>query len=152
LYKWVTKSVLREEEKRHSPLKTLIVEDNATFRKAFSDVLKELFPTMHIEEAGNGKDALDKVLRFTPDLIFMDIRLGQQNGLELTKIIRRDDSNATIVVLTDYNLPEYREAAFQCGADDFVVKGSLNPPAIKALIQSISSDKNLGVKTGRWSR
>jgi DNA-binding NarL/FixJ family response regulator len=133
-------------------LKTLIVEDNATFRKAFSDVLKDLFPAMRIEEAANAKEALDKARGFAPDLIFMDIRLGQQNGLELTKKIRQDDSKATIVVLTDYNLPEYREAAFQCGADDFVVKGSLNLPAVKALIQSISSDKNLGIKAGRWSR
>ena len=123
-------------------LKTLIVEDNATFRGAFKEVLCKLFPSAIVEEATDGPQALSKVESFSPDLIFMDVRLPGETGLELTRKIKAVHPHISIVVLTDYDLPEYREAAFESGADDFVVKGSLNPPAIAALVKSIASQKN----------
>lgn len=96
---------------------------------------------MIVEQAEDGTEALNKVRCFAPDLIFMDIRLPGQTGLELTSKIKQDHPDMTIVLLTDYNLPEYREAAFANGADDFIVKGSLNPPAIAKLVKSLSSQK-----------
>jgi len=126
-------------------LKTLIVEDNATFRKAFREVLCRLFTTGVVEEAVDGPQALSKVETFCPDLVFMDVRLPGETGLELTRKIKARHPNIVIVVLTDYDLPEYRAAAFESGADDFVVKGSLNPPAIAALVKSISGHKKSSV-------
>ena len=125
------------------PLKTLIVEDNATFRKTFKEVLCKTFPLMAVEEAQDGVEALKKIETFVPDLVFMDIRLPGQTGLELTKKIKTSHPEVTVIILTDYNLPEYREAAFDSGADDFVVKGSLNPAAIEVLVKLISSRKHL---------
>jgi DNA-binding NarL/FixJ family response regulator len=126
-----------------SAWKTLIVEDNVTFRKAFIDILCKTFPLMAVEEAQDGVEALKKIETFVPDLVFMDIRLPGQTGLELTKKIKASRPEVTVIILTDYNLPEYREAAFDSGADDFVVKGSLNPAAIEALVKLISSRKHL---------
>jgi DNA-binding NarL/FixJ family response regulator len=123
--------------------KTLIVEDNVTFRRAFKEVLCKTFPLMAVEEAQDGVEALKKIETFVPDLVFMDIRLPGQTGLELTKKIKASHPEVTVIILTDYNLPEYREAAFDSGADDFVVKGSLNPAAIEALVKLISSRKHL---------
>jgi DNA-binding NarL/FixJ family response regulator len=122
-------------------LRTLIVEDNVTFRQAFKEVLCKLFSSMIVEEAENGSLALSKIESFRPELVFMDVRLPGETGLELTRKIKASHPRIAIVVLTDYDLPEYREAAFESGADDFVVKGSLNPPAIAALVKSISADK-----------
>ena len=122
-------------------MKTLIVEDNDTFREAFREVLCKLFSSAIVEEAVDGSQALSKVASFGPDLIFMDVRLPGETGLEITRKIKASHPHIAIVVLTDYDLPEYREAAFESGADDFVVKGSLNPPAIAALIKSISKTK-----------
>jgi CheY-like chemotaxis protein len=124
-------------------MRTLIVEDNVTFRNTFKEVLCKRFPSMLVEEALDGVEALEKVETFLPDLVFMDIRLPGETGLELTKRIKADHPEILIIILTDYNLPEYREAAFASGADDFVVKGSLNPAAIEALVKSISSDRDL---------
>jgi CheY-like chemotaxis protein len=124
-------------------MRTLIVEDNVTFRNTFKEVLCKRFPSMLVEEAPDGVEALEKVETFLPDLVFMDIRLPGETGLELTKRIKADHPEILIIILTDYNLPEYREAAFASGADDFVVKGSLNPAAIEALVKSISSDRDL---------
>ena len=123
-------------------MRTLIVEDNATLRKTFKEVLRKKFPSMVIEEAMDGTEATEKVETFLPHLVFMDIRLPGETGLELTKKIRVSHPEMHIIVLTDYNLPEYRKAAFDSGADDSVVKGSLNAPAIEALVKSIFLDKD----------
>ena len=124
-------------------MRTLIVEDNATFRKAFREALCKKFPSMVVEEAMDGVDATEKVETFLPDLVFMDVRLPGETGLELTKKIRVSHPEIHIIILTDYNLPEYRKAAFDSGAHDFVVKGSLNAAAIEALVKSIFLNKDL---------
>ena len=124
-------------------MRTLIVEDNPTFRKTFKEVLCKKFPSMMVEEAMDGVEATEKVETFLPDLVFMDVRLPGETGLELTKKIKVSHPEIHIIILADHNLPEYRKAAFDSGADDFVVKGSLNPAAIEALVKSIFLDTNL---------
>lgn len=97
---------------------------------------------MVIEEAGDGNEALRKVHDVPPDLVFMDIGLPGESGLEVTKRIKKDFPGITVIILTSYDLPEYRDAAFQCGAAYFITKDSLIWEEIGALIKSISS--NLG--------
>jgi DNA-binding NarL/FixJ family response regulator len=122
--------------------KTLIVEDNVSFRQYFKENLQIRFPSMVIEEVGDGNEVLPKVEVLCPALIFMDIRLPGENGLQLTKKIKKNHSDIKIVILTSYDLPEYREAAFQYGANSFMTKDSLNWGEIDTLIKSISSDSN----------
>jgi len=126
-----------------SMLKTLIVEDNATFRETFTEALGQRFPFMVIETALNGTEALENIMAFLPDLVFMDICLPGENGLELTKKIKESHPQIIVIMLTDYDLPEYREAAYRGGADGFMPKGTLNLEEIGALIQSIFPDTDL---------
>ncbi len=93
---------------------------------------------MVIEEAANGDEALQKIKEGLPDLIFMDIRLPGINGLQLTQKVKKDFPDINIAILTDYDLPEYRQAAVQYGADRFYVKNSLKWDELEALVQSIS--------------
>ena len=124
-------------------LKTLIVEDNATFRQSLKATLETEFPLMVIEEAEDGKEAMERVTTFRPDLIFMDIKLPGETGLDLTKRIKTNDTSIVIIILTMYDLPEYREAAQQYGADYFVSKGSSTREEILELVRSISSNPGL---------
>ena len=101
----------------------LLVEDNVSFRQALSDVLLSYFPSIGIDEAGDGDEALRKVEYLRPDIIFMDIQLHGGNGLEVTKEIRLVYDDIVIVILTSYGLPEYRQQAFRNGADCFLSKG-----------------------------
>ena len=101
---------------------TLLVEDNASFRQALSDILFSYFPSIGVEEAGDGEEALGKVEYQRPDLIFMDIQLPGKNGLEVTKEIRLVYDDIVIVILTSYGLPEYRQQAFRNGADCYISK------------------------------
>jgi DNA-binding NarL/FixJ family response regulator len=115
--------------------KTLIVEDNDTFRQSLKEILKARFPTMVIKEACNGNEALDEVAGLMPDLIFMDIKLPGINGLELTRTIKSAYTDTIIIILTSHDLPEYREAAYASGARFFATKGSSSAEDITALVK-----------------
>lgn len=122
--------------------RVLIVEDNLTFRRALAEILQDQFPGMAVSEAGNGAEALDQVSGFHPDLVFMDVRLPGKNGLEITREIKRKRPETAVLILTSYDLPEYRDAALQFGADHFIVKGSSTFQEISALIRSYARKKS----------
>jgi len=100
----------------------LLVEDNSRFRQTLADALCAHFVTMNIAEAGSGEDALIKVEQFRPDMIFMDINLPGENGLEATRMIKMRHKHTLIAMLTSYDIPEYRQQAFRNGADYFISK------------------------------
>ena len=118
-------------------MKVLLVEDNRIYRETFKDNLRQHFPVVSVSEAGNADEALQKIKGTPPDLIFIDIRLPGMNGLQLTQRIKKDFPKIPVVILTGYDLPEYREAAIQYGADGFFVKESLKWEEIEALVKSI---------------
>jgi DNA-binding NarL/FixJ family response regulator len=102
---------------------TLLVENNVNFRQALSDVLFSYFPMIGVDEAGDGEEALSKVEYQRPNLIFMDVKLPGENGLEITKKIKLVYDDIVIVILTIHDQPEYRQQAFRNGADCFLSKG-----------------------------
>jgi len=121
-----------------STLRILLVEDNRIYREAFKDNLRQHFPSMVIDEAATAEEALPKIKGTPPQLIFIDIRLPGMNGLQLTQKIKRDFPNIRIAIVTGYDIPEYRQAATQYGADRFFVKESLNWEEIDALVKEVS--------------
>ena len=118
----------------------LIVDDNAPFRQSLREMLREQFSAMGVEEAEDGENAPDKIKTLSPHLVFMDIKLPGQNGLEVTREIKARYPGIRVIILTSYDLPEYREAAENYGADYFLSKGSSSREEIIALVDSISSE------------
>jgi len=116
--------------------RALIVEDSTLFRQLFKEVLHNRFPSVDVDEAIDGGEALQKVETLRPNLIFMDIRLPGENGLELTKKIKKLHPNTVVIMLTGYDLPEYREAS-SAHADYFFSKDSLTTKDIFTLLESI---------------
>ena len=116
-------------------LTALIVEDNVSFRKLFKGELLSRFPSMEVIEAGNGEEAFSRLTSRPIDLIFMDIGLPGQSGLKLTQKIKADRQDITIIVVTSYGLPEYKEAAMQYGASCFITKDSFNMERISTLVK-----------------
>ncbi len=127
--------------------KTLIIEDNDIFRQTLRDLLSSRFSDMNIEVASDGREILEKINAFRPDLIFVDIKLPGEYGLELTKKIKSYCSHVTIIILTSYDFPEYREAARLHGANSFVSKGSTTADEILALVESIFSEPRKAIMT-----
>ena len=105
-------------------LKTLIVDDNASFRHSFREHLCRHVPGIDVVETGTSREALEEFTRSSPDLVFIDIDLAGESGLELTKKIREHYTDTPIAILTNYDLPEYRQAAFRQGADCYIPKSS----------------------------
>jgi DNA-binding NarL/FixJ family response regulator len=110
--------------------KVLLVEDDEGFRRSLAWLLRSKFPTFLFDEAANGSEALEKVESFSPNLVFMDIRLPGQNGLEITRKIKAVHPEINVIFLTSDDYPEYREAARECGAYCFLTKGSVMPQQI----------------------
>lgn len=123
---------------------TLLVEDSIDFRSQLTDVLYQRFPAIKVGEAEDGEVALKEILIQLPDLIFMDVKLPGKNGIELTKDIKIRFNSIVIVVLTSYDIPEYRQAAFRNGADCFIAKGSVScMEDILARVEGVIALKNL---------
>ena len=96
---------------------------------------------MDVIEAANGIEAFQKIDSHPPNLIFMDIRLCGENGLELTRKIKADYPEIIIIILTSHDLPEYREAATRNKANYFLSKGSIGSDEISALVRVILLEK-----------
>jgi len=128
-------------------LTPMIVEDYIPFRETFKGGLLSQFPSMEVIEAGNGEEAFKKLASYPIDLIFMDIRLPGESGLELTRKIKAKYKDVTIAMLTSYDLAEYREAAARCGANCFITKDSMNWDQISAMVKCFQRAKDsIGLK------
>jgi CheY-like chemotaxis protein len=117
-------------------IKVLIVEDSTLFRQLFKERLEDRFPSVEIYEAIDGEEALLQVETLRPNLIFMDIRLPGENGLQLTQKIKARYPNIIVIILTGYDLPEYREVSSRY-ADYFFSKDSSTTQNIFTLVGSI---------------
>jgi len=120
--------------------KVLLVEDSLHFRLLLKENLKDRFPSMVVEEATEGIEAMQKIDSVCPDLVFMDIRLPGENGLSLTKRIKAQCPDIKVIILTSYDLPEYRQTASQLGASHFIAKGSTTMEEILDMVDSISAE------------
>ena len=105
-------------------LKALIVDDDEKARKHCVTVLKQNFPSFTVAEAQDAEEFQDKVYDFKPDLIFMDIRLPGKSGFDLIRKIKDEKLNIAVIILTGYDIPEYRREAQQLDCNAFVYKGS----------------------------
>jgi DNA-binding NarL/FixJ family response regulator len=125
----------------------MTVEDNIPFREMFKNNLLSEFPSMEVIEATNGEEAFKGLASYPIDLVFMDIKLPGESGLDLTRKIKAKYKDVTITMLTSYDLPEYREAAARCGADSFIVKDLMKWDQISAMVKCFQRAKDsIGLK------
>jgi CheY-like chemotaxis protein len=116
--------------------KILIVEDSRLFRQLLTKALHERFPNIEIAEAENGEEALRKIEASRPDMVFMDIQLPGENGIEVSKKIKTLYPNVIIIILTGYDFPEYRTASREY-ADYFFSKDLVTAELIFNITRSV---------------
>jgi len=109
-----------------TPIRVLVVDDQSMVRAGFRMLLSEEKDIEVVGEASNGLEAIDKAERFEPNVILMDIRMPELDGLEATRRILAADGSARILVLTTFDLDEYVYEALRAGASGFVLKD--DPP------------------------
>ncbi len=103
------------------PIRVLIVDDQPRARKSVKALLSTWRRVGEIYEAGNGREALQLVREIQPDVVLMDVRMPEVDGLEATAKIKAMWPQVKVVVLSMHL--EYREEALAAGADAFVGKG-----------------------------
>ncbi len=127
--------------------KTLIVDDNRLNCDTLKALFKRHFLSMSVEVASDGKEAMEKIGSFQPDLVIIDIRLPDESGLELTKKIRTMIPNIRVLILTGHYLPEYKEAAARYGADGFLTKGGASKEILEVVESFFSNGKQSAIAT-----
>jgi DNA-binding NarL/FixJ family response regulator len=123
--------------------KILIVDPNDPFRRSLKKVLINRFPLVEVQEAADGDEGLRIVDALHPDIIFLEIHLPSETGLDLASRIKADHPDIIIVILTSYDLPEYKLAVSKSGIEHMVPKDDWTGEDMIALVQSILADLKL---------
>jgi DNA-binding NarL/FixJ family response regulator len=106
-------------------IRVLIADDQALVRAGFRLILENHSDIEVVGEAGNGREAVFGAGRLSPDVVLMDIRMPELDGIAATRQIAERDT-ARVLVLTTYDLDEYVFDALQAGASGFLLKDT--PP------------------------
>lgn len=115
----------------------LIADDSAEFRCQLKKFLLYESDINVVGEASNGKHAISKTLKLKPDFVLMDVSMPVLNGLEATKQIIAIMPETRIVMLSNYDAEEYKQAARETGAVGYVIKKNVVNellPTIKRLV------------------
>ncbi|MFE2732507.1 response regulator [Streptomyces sp. NPDC059349] len=100
----------------------LIADDQMMVREGFSVLLNAMPDIEVVGEAVNGREAIARVRELSPDVVLMDIRMPELNGIEATREIAAMDGSAKVLVLTTFDLDEYVYQALRAGASGFLLK------------------------------
>ena len=114
-------------------MKILLVEDDKDLSNALTKLLK--IEKFDVEDAYDGKEALDFVRLYHYDIIIMDVMMPKLNGIEATRIMRSEGINTPILMLTARSMVEDKVMGLENGADDYLTK----PFAAKELIARIKA-------------
>ncbi len=123
--------------------KILIVDPNDPFRQSLKKVLVNRFPGVDIREASDGRQSLALVQEISPDIIFCEIHLPSENGLDFARQIKDEYPQTIVIILTSYNLPEYRAAVKDSGIEHLVPKDDWTAEDMIELVQTILSDQHV---------
>ena len=114
-------------------MKILIVDDNAPVRRLIASIVGPLAKS--IQECSSGRDAIAAYRSMQPDVVLMDMRMREMDGIEATRRICQADPNAKIVILTDYDDNELRRAAAAAGTIHYALKDNL--PDLVRILESL---------------
>lgn len=101
----------------------LIVEDNDQIRRMIVELVRGL--AAHTYECSDGVEALAAYMMHRPDWVLMDVQMKEMDGITATRQIRASYPEANIMIVTDYDDADLREAARSAGAREYVTKENL---------------------------
>jgi DNA-binding NarL/FixJ family response regulator len=126
------------ENRMSRPLRAVIADDQALVRTGFRMILTADGIDV-VAEAANGTEAIAAVRRTRPDVVLMDIRMPQMDGLEATRQIMNSGADETrVLILTTYDLDHYVYAALTAGASGFLLK-DVSPEHLVAAVRLVRS-------------
>jgi DNA-binding NarL/FixJ family response regulator/class 3 adenylate cyclase len=127
------------QEPEPSGVRIVIVDDQALVRAGFRMILEAEEDIEVVGEAADGREAVAEVLRLRPDVVLMDVRMPEVDGIEATRrLLGSDGVSAKVVMLTTFDMDEYVYEALRAGASGFLLK-DVPPEQLVAGIRAVAS-------------
>ena len=122
------------EESNVDAISVLLVDDQQVFRNVARTVLERDGACEIIGEAADGAQAIELMSKLNPDIVVMDVQMGDMSGVEATRRILSRNPQANIVLTSMGSDSEYPTLAREIGARGFVPKRNLNVPMLRSLV------------------
>jgi DNA-binding NarL/FixJ family response regulator/class 3 adenylate cyclase len=120
-------------------VRVVIVDDQALVRAGFKMILEAESDIEVVGEAADGKEAIAECRRLAPDVVLMDVRMPEMDGIEATRqLLEHGDTETKVVMLTTFDMDEYVYDTLRVGASGFLLK-DVPPEQLVAGIRSVAS-------------
>ena len=119
-------------------MKVIIADDSPILRSRIKDLLNSINHVEIVGEAENGLETLELVENLQPDLLIMDIRMPEMNGISVLKKIKEQGCSCKICILTNYPYKQYKEKCMEEGADYFIDKNQ-DLPAMMSIVEKLAN-------------
>jgi DNA-binding NarL/FixJ family response regulator len=123
-------------------IKVLLADDQSLVRAGFRMILKAEPDIEVVGEAADGREAVAKAGTHRPDVVLMDVRMPEMNGIEATRVIATGDGAPRVLVLTTFDRDEYVYEALRAGASGFLLKDT-PPEQLVSAIEVVSQGEAL---------
>jgi DNA-binding NarL/FixJ family response regulator len=121
----------------------IIVDDHDLAREGLRDMLSDEPGIEVVGEAANGREALVLCSRVRPDLVMMDVRMPEMDGLEATREIKKKHPRISVLILTMHENPDYLLEAIKAGAAGYVLKDAPQHEIATAIRQVLAGESPL---------
>jgi DNA-binding NarL/FixJ family response regulator len=118
-------------------IRALVADDQALVRGGFRLILDAQPDIEVVGEAEDGRAAVTRTLELHPDVVLMDVRMPELDGIQATAELARAGAPARVLMLTTFDLDEYVYAALKAGASGFLLK-DVDPPALAAAVRAVA--------------
>lgn len=115
------------------PIKILIADDHPVVREGLSAMLSREQDIQVVGEAENGVEAVNKAKELRPDIVLMDLRMPELDGVEAMRQIRAENPDSEFIVLTTYDNDEYIFRGIEAGARAYLLKDAPREELFKAI-------------------
>ena len=121
-------------------IRVLVVDDNAGFRRRLEEFLSAEPDIEVVGEAADAQEAMRRVRELKPNVVLMDVRMPGTNGLDATRELKDEMPEVKVIMLSRFDVEEYREAARARGASGYVVKRDLIEELVPAIRRVVSEE------------
>jgi DNA-binding NarL/FixJ family response regulator len=123
--------------------RVVIVDDSDLVRNGFQRMLAGEPDLEVVGEATNGREGVALCCRVRPDLVLMDVRMPEMDGLEATYKIKEEQPTTSVLVVTTYDNPDYLLKALKAGAAGYILKDAPKRQLINAIRRVINGESPL---------